>query len=128
MRTLLLLVVGSLCVAPLCAADDVTDAVVSVDPRSRLESGTGVAYGGIYSPQPAPAAGEEALNPEETPGLSYGFGEAYKALRSPLYQDEEDEAALQQLEDPRSTTVPTIPLGKPYEREGVSYGNRAPHR
>lgn len=116
--------------APMGMADDLTDAIVGVDPRSRLESGSGATYGGIYSPQPASAVPEEALNPEDDSTLSsrYGFGEAYHSLRSPLYQDEEEEAALQQLDDPYSTTVPTIPLGTPYEREGVWYGDQAPHR
>ncbi|MBI4323473.1 MAG: hypothetical protein HY596_04265 [Candidatus Omnitrophica bacterium] len=128
MRMLLAGILMCVLFMPMGMADDLIDAIIDVDPRSRLESGSGVTYGGIYSPDPASAAPEEALNPDETPGFSYGFGEAYKSLRSPLYQDEEDEAALQQLDDPRSTAVPTIPLGKPYEREGVSYGNRAPHR
>ena len=128
MRMLLAGILMCALLAPMGMADDLTDAIVGVDPRSRLESGSGATYGGIYSPQPEFVLPEEMLNPEDTANFSYGFGEAYRSLRSPLYQDEEEEAARQQLDDPYSTTVPTIPLGTPYEREGVWYGDQAPHR
>lgn len=111
---------------PLGVADDLTDALLDTNPRSRLESGTGAAYGSIYAPEDQSSSPSETLNPNEVPSLSYGFGDAYKHLRSPLYQSEE-EASSTHLEDPLSTFVPPLEPGKPYQRDGVWYGDE-PHR
>lgn len=77
---LLMLVGGS---SP-CWADDLTDAITSVDPRSRLQTGTGVVLHKLLGPEekeeePA-AAGEELESATTLP--SYGL--TAKDLHDPM--------------------------------------------
>ncbi len=132
MRTLWLMLMSVVICMPISAAatDDLTKALVPTDPRTRLESATGMVYGSTYSPheqdgQPSESEATE-LSPES--GLGGGrFGDLYKGLRSSLYEPpgqsgEDASASADQVEDdPFSTSVSPIPLGKPEQRNGVWY-------
>lgn len=98
-------------------ADELTDALVPTDPRTKLESGTGRAYHSRYTPaEDQPSALHEEPELLATPRLRYErSGDLYKGLRSPLYESPAGE------EDPFSTSVTLPPLGKPHQRPGVWY-------
>ena len=133
-RILQMVLVGCLAALsfmPVSLADELTDAILDVDPRVRLESAVGVAYGSIYSPQDESPTALEPL-PGETPSLS-GYEGYYEGLRSPLYEEDEDTSLESTPELSTSTELPTstelstlttvapLPLGKPEQREGVWY-------
>ena len=115
MNRLTLWTLGVFLLASVSYADELTDAILDVDPRHSLRSGTGVVYGSTYSPSDA-----QPLNPSDVSTLPYDLGTEYTGLRSPLYQSEETASPLQS-EDLQSITVAPIPLGKPYQRDGVWY-------
>lgn len=91
-------------------ADDLTDAIVGVDPRSRLESGIGAAYGATYGPQPSDPV-------DETSDLS-----SYYHLRSSDQFRAGRPDALDLSNRSTNALDPDDPsLGKPHARPGVWY-------
>ena len=103
-------------------SDAVVDAMIGVDPRNRGTSGTGAALDSVYGPSTQENATEEKLE-EEWPDVSLKYGDDFKGLRSPLFDEEPaNPDALKEIEDDiNSSTVTTIPLGEPESREGVYY-------
>lgn len=125
MKTLVLslLIVGS--VMPAAFASDLTDAMLDVDPRIQLRSGKGAAYDSAYShhDDTAPTYSQD-VDATQVPSLrgAYRYDRSFQGLRSPLYEPESDTtASTPPTDDPYSTTITPIPLGKPYERDGVWY-------
>ena len=126
------LVVGLLMlftIAPVCRADDLTDAMVNTDPRDRLETGQGAAFSAVYGPKTEEAPSPEAPEREETtPEGSYGS--YYGDLRSSLTKSQaspttEDDTALTTLPKSR-LSLPSQeeqPLSGGVERDGVWYGD-----
>ncbi len=104
------------------ASDDVVDAIIGVDPRSRNASGTGAALGSVYGAPTEENATEEQLE-EEWPDVSLKYGDDFKGLRSPLFDEEPSNPdALKEIgDDPNAASVTAIPLGTPEAREGVYY-------
>jgi hypothetical protein len=100
----------------------IVDSMLGIDPRTRRSSGTGAALDSVYGPEPdAPSATEE-LAPDEWERSHLQYGEAFKGLRSPLFEEDpslDEEASTE--EDLNSSFVPVIPLGRPEAREGVMY-------
>lgn len=128
MRRVLIWFLGWSVLAAPCVADELTDAIVGADPTARLESGLGVAVGSYVEGLEAasqPDAVERPFVPSlrETPertGLS----------RSP-WQLPDHASESEELEEPQeewSTDVRHIPLGKPYQRNGVWYEDDRPAR
>ncbi|MBI3087272.1 MAG: hypothetical protein HYY91_00050 [Candidatus Omnitrophica bacterium] len=117
-----LVVVGSL--MPAAFASDLTDAMLDTDPRIELRSGTGAAYGSVYSPEETAPTSSQELDATQVPSLrgAYRYDRSFEGFRSPLYEPEPGTTASRPPpDDPYSTTVTPVPLGKPYEREGVWY-------
>ena len=117
----MLLVLAGWCAA--AAADDIANAIVNVDPRDRLESGTGAAYGSIFAPKSE--IPEEPLN--MTPYYSlrsstdwlqssrlnpFNLGLGDLNNQSPAAPRDESDAIL----------------GKPEARRGVYYEDDVTHR
>jgi hypothetical protein len=74
-----------LCAAFPVAADELTDALLSIDPRDRQESGIGRVYDDAYGPDEPQAATED----EAGVGLSSSpasLGSTYEGLRSSWYE------------------------------------------
>lgn len=121
-----LLLMLALCV-PWAAADQqsqaIVDAMLGVDPRTRRSSGAGAALDSVYG-QP-----EDSLQPSDAPApeewdSQLKYGEAFRGLRSPLFEEDasrDDAVLLEPEEDLDSSFVPVIPLGRPEAREGVMY-------
>ena len=136
MRTLWLTLMSVVICMPISAADDLIDALVPTDPRSRLESGTGMVYGSSYSPREQDGPPPESEATELVPESRFGggrFGDLYKGLRSSLYEptgeSDEDASTFDQIEDdPFSHSVSPILLGKPEQRDGVWYEDDLSHR
>ena len=82
--------------APPGYADDLTDSLLGIDPRSRLQTGTGAVYGDVYGPeeeqQASPLSEAES---EEVPNEAF-VGE-YADLRSPLVAPSEGSASRDEL-------------------------------
>lgn len=129
MRNLLVIFMlfASVAGGTLAWADDVTDAILGVDPRLKLQSGRGSSFGSVYGPQQ-----EEAVSPEE-PNAPLEESEAVNryapyegGLRSPLFdvsggsENAEDDSRLPQE---RLSLPQTPPLGKPDARDGVWYSD-----
>ena len=105
------------------SANDLTDAMTSPDPRTKLESGTGQVYHSRYGDpeEPPPSTLEE---PElETPSLRYERSDLYEGLRSPLDEppSEADNAEELSTESPDALSDDLPPLGKADARPGVWY-------
>lgn len=82
----LLMVMWSLAL-PAAAADELTDAMLGVDPRDQYDTGTGRVYDQAYGPPETPA--EESLDTAaDLSGYSASLGSAYQGLRSSLYDTE----------------------------------------
>lgn len=98
--------------------DEITGAIIDVDPRLPLTSGTGAAYDSAYAPADEPA------DPTQTPSLRgayrYRYGQALQGLRNPWYEAE-GEALSSPEDDPFAPLTEPVPLGKPYQRDGVFY-------
>ena len=120
-----------LCLAavPLCRADDLTDAMTGVDPRNRLQTGQGAAFGEIYGPEEDTVAPETAPEADQIPpGVSYGSYDG--GLKSSVSQpdagasQEESDDSSDSLSTPRlSLPEADTTLGRPDQREGVWYGD-----
>lgn len=82
--------------APVGRADDLTESLLGIDPRSRLQTGTGAVYGDVYGPeedeQPSPLSDTES---EEAPNEAF-LGE-YAGLRSALVAPSERPASRDEL-------------------------------
>ena len=122
------LLMGMLMLAgmPWCAADDLTDAMLNVDPRNRLESGQGAGLGSVYGPkeEEAPAPETEAEPDQTPPGVSYGS--YYGGLRSAVAQPDAAPHDDTSLATPRlSLPEGETPLGRPDQRDGVWYGDES---
>ena len=120
-----LMLCGSV-IAPLAAANDLTDALLSNDPRDRYESGTGRVYHDAYGPE-EDAEATAAENGVDAYAAPESLGTAYQDLRSPLYgaegstnralQDEDqpltvdspDTSDESTTEEPEDTTNPLVP-------------------
>ncbi|HEX9780850.1 MAG TPA: hypothetical protein VGB20_06530 [bacterium] len=113
-----LALLGALALAGPVFAGELIDAILDADPRARITSGSGVAYGSAYAPEP-PEGGSVLLDPSAVPSLPVGLGPAFDGARSPLYDLQT--TATPERAVPSSTHVPEIPLGRPDAREGVWY-------
>jgi hypothetical protein len=110
---------------PCAGANELTDAMTSPDPRTKLQTGAGQAYHSRYGePETQRRATEE---PElDLPGFEYQRSELYD--RSPLdetFQDDSEDSDALTDEDPYADpyAMPDdLPLlGKEHERPGVYY-------
>ena len=103
--------------------DAVVNAIIGVDPRARRTTGLGAALDSAYGPKETNAETEEELPQEEDfskTGLRYN--DEFNDLRSPLLSPEpEEDKEMEPRDNPNSTDVSVVPLGKPEEREGVKY-------
>lgn len=106
-------------------ADDVTDALLGVDPRLKLESGRGSVLGNAYEPKEDEQAPAEELNAPLDESASANRYAPYDGLRSPLFDSspenqatEENSLPHEHLSLPEAST-----LGKPDARDGVWYGD-----
>lgn len=108
---------------PACLASDLTDAMTGVDPRKRLQSGTGSVYGRVYGPdedQAAPSPDEsEAFYLPRVPSL-YDRAPSAEDANSPL-DDNQVVGAPFRDNALRPPTAPARPLGNPGQRTGVWY-------
>ncbi len=114
-------------IAPVCGAYDLTDAMLSVDPRNRLETGRGAALSSVYGPkedEETPAPETEAELDQTPPGVSYGS--YYGGLRSAVAQPDAAPHDDTSLATPRlSLPEGETPLGRPDQRDGVWYGDES---
>ena len=107
-------------------ADDVTNALVGVDPRNRLESGTGVAYGSVYGPQPSDA-------PEGEPDMAqdYSLRSSNDRFRTsdlnPLNLTGFGDLNVQSAAPVSSDDANIATLGRPDARRGVYYEDDLAH-
>lgn len=106
MRTLLVVIMIGLTV-PAAGASELTDAITGADPRDRLETGEGAAFGSILGPKDEPAGESGRLpQPDDLPPSLSDYGSPYEDLRSSLYTSPlEDEDAGDEDEDEEDDQV-----------------------
>ncbi len=112
-------------------ASDLTDAIIDVDPRNELTSGTGVSYESNYAPEEPNDLLADPATLEPTLGQGVPYQGYFEGLRSPLYSAQDDStsntSAAPSTLTPFNKGFPGLieealpPLGKPEQREGVMY-------
>ncbi len=119
------LLIGGLLSAlmPASLASDLTDAMSGVDPRKRLQSGTGSAYGRVYGPEDdqtaSPPDESEAFYFPRSPSL-YDRAQPSEDAGSPL-DDNPLEGSPSRSNPLRPSTAPANLLGHPGRPTGVWY-------
>ena len=121
-RPLLLLLLWGL-VLPAATAEDLTDAMLGVDPRNQYDTGTGRVYDRTYGPQDTPE--EEGLDTAtDLSSSSESLGSSYQGLRSSLYDTQSwpprEEPKLLSPDSPDTAADPAAPRTYP-EDAGVAY-------
>ncbi len=126
MRRFLLIAMLALALpSPFVLADDVTDAILGVDPRLKLQTGQGSALGSTYGRQDGEEEPSEDLNKPLDESDAANANAPYAGLRSPLFDSSatNENTDEDSLPEEHLSLPDTPPLGKPDAREGVWYSD-----